>query len=58
MRINNNIPALNTHRILNMNTNAIEKSLERLSSGKRINRAAMMPQEWLLLKKCRLKSGG
>ena len=40
MRINNNIPALNTNRILNMNTNAIEKSLERLSSGKRINRAA------------------
>lgn len=40
MRINNNIPALNTHRILNMNTNAIEKNLEKLSSGKRINRAA------------------
>lgn len=40
MRINNNIPALNTHRILNMNTNSIEKALERLSSGKRINRAS------------------
>jgi len=40
MRINNNIPALNTHRILTGNTNDIQKSLERLSSGKRINRAA------------------
>lgn len=40
MRINNNIPALNTHRIFNGNTNEMQKSLERLSSGKRINRAA------------------
>ncbi len=40
MRINNNIPALNTHRMLSMNTNDLQKTLERLSSGKRINRAA------------------
>ena len=40
MRINNNIPALNTHRMLNMNINSLEKTLEKLSSGKRINRAA------------------
>ena len=40
MRINNNIPALNTHRLLNVNTNGLQKSLERLSSGKKINRAA------------------
>ena len=40
MRINNNIPALNTHRMLGMNTNSLEKTLERLSSGKRINRAS------------------
>ena len=40
MRINNNIPALNTHRMLNANTNALEKTLGKLSSGKRINRAA------------------
>lgn len=40
MRINNNIPALNTHRLLNMNTEGLQKSLERLSSGKRINRAS------------------
>ncbi len=40
MRINNNIPALNTHRLLNRNANGLEKTLEKLSSGKRINRAA------------------
>ena len=40
MRINNNIPALNTHRLLNINTNALQGALERLSSGKRINRAS------------------
>ncbi|MFA5577022.1 MAG: flagellin [Tissierellaceae bacterium] len=40
MRINNNIPALNTHRMLNINTENMQKSLERLSSGKRINRAS------------------
>ncbi len=40
MRINNNIPALNTHRLLNINTNNLQKSLEKLSSGKRINRAS------------------
>jgi flagellin len=40
MRINNNIPALNTYRMLNMNTNALGKALEKLSSGKRINKAS------------------
>ena len=40
MRINNNIPALNTNRLLSINTNNLEKTLERLSSGKRINRAS------------------
>ena len=40
MRINHNIPALNAHRLLTGNTNKSTKVLERLSSGKRINRAA------------------
>lgn len=39
MRINNNIPAMNTHRQLGMTTNASAKSMEKLSSGFRINRA-------------------
>lgn len=40
MKINHNMPALNAHRLLNANSNATAKVLERLSSGKRINRAA------------------
>lgn len=39
MRINNNIMALNTHRQLGINNSATAKSLEKLSSGYRINRA-------------------
>ena len=40
MRINHNISALRTNNILGNNNSALEKSLERLSSGYRINRAA------------------
>jgi flagellin len=39
MRINNNIQALNAHRSLAMNNQAGAKSMEKLSSGLRINRA-------------------
>ena len=39
MRINNNISALNTFRQLTNNTGAVNKSMEKLSSGLRINRA-------------------
>jgi flagellin len=39
MRINHNIAALNTHRQLANNTVGASKSLEKLSSGFRINRA-------------------
>src|SRR5690606_17176956 len=40
LRINTNLAALNTSRILRRSTNDLNKSLERLSSGLRINRAA------------------
>jgi flagellin len=40
MRINNNIMALNAHRQLAVNQSNAAKSMERLSSGLRINRAA------------------
>jgi flagellin len=40
MRINNNVAAMNTFRQLTMNTGATNKSLEKLSSGFRINKAA------------------
>jgi flagellin len=39
MRINNNIMALNAHRQLAINQSNASKSMERLSSGLRINRA-------------------
>ncbi|MEK3719069.1 flagellin N-terminal helical domain-containing protein [Paenibacillus sp. FSL H8-0034] len=39
MRINHNLAALNTHRQLTGNTAGANKSLEKLSSGYRINRA-------------------
>ncbi len=39
MIINHNISALNAHRQLGANQNAVQKSLEKLSSGLRINRA-------------------
>ena len=40
LRIQNNIPAMNAHRNLTVSDSAVSKSLERLSSGYRINRAA------------------
>ena len=39
MIINHNISALNTHRQLGANTNAVAQNLEKLSSGLKINRA-------------------
>ena len=40
LRINNNIESMNAHRSLLMNDRALSKSLERLASGQKINRAA------------------
>ena len=40
MRINTNISAMNAHRQLGINTANGAKSMERLSSGLRINRSA------------------
>lgn len=39
MIINHNISALNAHRQLGVNQNAVQSSLEKLSSGLRINKA-------------------
>ncbi len=39
MRINHNIAALNTFRSLSSANNSQSKSIEKLSSGQRINRA-------------------
>ena len=39
IRINTNVPSINTRRHLSNSTNAFNKSMEKLSSGLRINRA-------------------
>ncbi len=39
LRINTNMMAINAHRVLGMNDNALAKSLQKLSSGLRINGA-------------------
>ena len=39
MRINHNLPAMNTHRQLSINNGEVARSTERLSSGLKINRA-------------------
>ena len=40
MRINNNIMALNSHRVYGINSGNLGRNVERLSSGFRVNRAA------------------
>lgn len=40
MVINNNIPALQTYNIVNSTSNALQKSIQKLSSGLRINSAS------------------
>lgn len=58
MRINHNIPALNAHRLLTQNSNATSKTLERLSSGKRINRASDDAAGLAIAEKMRAQSKG
>ena len=40
MVINHNVPALQTYNIVNNTSNALQKSIAKLSSGLRINSAA------------------
>lgn len=40
LRINTNVTAMNAHRLLNINDNSLGKSLQKLSSGLRINQAS------------------
>ena len=43
MRINHNVSALNSHRNLVNNNKEMSRTLEKLSSGLKINRAADSP---------------
>ncbi len=58
MRINNNIMAFNANRNLGSSNNALGKSLEKLSSGYRINRAGDDAAGLVISQKLRAEIGG
>jgi flagellin len=58
LRIQNNIEAFNTHRQLTATSNAASKSMEKLSSGYRINRAADDAAGLAISEKMRGQIGG
>ncbi len=47
-RINNNLPALNTHRLMSESQSNVTKTLEKLSSGRKINRASDGPAKLVI----------
>lgn len=57
-QINNNVMAMNTQRNLNLNTQRLSQSMERLSSGLRINRAADDPSGLVLSESLRADVSG
>ncbi len=57
-RINTNIPALWAAEYLTRNAEALSRSLERLSSGSRINRAADDPAGWVVAELLRSEGRG
>jgi flagellin len=58
LRIQNNVEAFNAHRQLQGTSNAMSKSMERLSSGYRINRAADDAAGLAISEKLRAQIGG
>jgi flagellin len=58
MRINQNIAALNAYRNLSMNESSMSKSLEKLSSGTRINRAGDDASGLVISQNLRAQIGG
>ncbi len=58
LRINNNIAAMNTQRNLNVNSFNLSKSLQKLSSGFRINTAADGPADLIISEGLRAQIGG
>lgn len=57
-RVNNNISALNSHRFLQTNYSDLSKSLERLSSGLKINQAADGPAAFAISEHLRSQVAG
>ena len=58
LRINHNISALNTHRQLLINDRSLGQSLEKLSSGLKINRAADGPASLIISEQMRAQIKG
>src|SRR6185312_2347281 len=58
LRINTNVEAFNAHRQLVGSSDALSKSMERLSSGYRINRAADDAAGLAISEKLRAQIGG
>ena len=58
MRINHNVGALNTHRNLLNNNKAMASTLEKLSSGLKINRAADSPASLVISEQMRAQITG
>lgn len=58
LRINNNIAAINAHRNLVLTTSSLSKTMEKLSSGYRINRAADNPAGLVISEQFRAQIAG
>jgi len=58
LRINHNTTAINSHRQLLINDRMLSKSLERLSSGMKINRAADGPASLIISEQMRAQIAG
>ncbi len=58
LRINNNISALNAHRNLKHNDDKLTRTLERLSSGLQVTRAADSPAKLVISEQMRAQVGG
>ncbi|MBI4082976.1 MAG: flagellin [Candidatus Lambdaproteobacteria bacterium] len=58
LRINHNITAMNSHRQMLTNDTALGKSLEKLSSGLKINRAADGPASLIISEQMRAQISG
>jgi flagellin len=58
LRVNHNMSAVNTHRSVLNNSNAQEKTMEKLSSGLKINRAADSPAQLQISENLRAQGAG
>jgi len=58
LKINHNMSAINTHRSVLNNSNTQEKTMEKLSSGLKINRAADSPAQLQISENLRAQGAG